>query len=180
MSLIGLKPITIKEQVEISIEGDTVSAKGPKGELKSTLPLKNIKVEIKDKEIFVTRKSETRQIRANHGLVRSLIQNIVIGVSEGFEKKLELVGTGYRVAKQGDKLTLSLGYSHPIEYLAPEGIKLDIEGNNVIFIRGIDKQKVGQVAAEIRAKRPPEPYKGKGIKYSDEVIRRKAGKTTTV
>lgn len=177
MSLIGAKPVSIKEGVSVVIDRNKVTVKGPKGELFKELPLTQIQVAVADQQVVITRKSETKQSRAFHGLVRSIIQNMVTGVTEGFEKKLELIGTGYRVVKQGSKIVLSLGFSHPVEYTAPTGITLDVEGNNIILVKGTDKQVVGQVAAEIRAKRPPEPYKGKGVKYENEVIRRKAGKT---
>lgn len=177
MSLIGAKPVSIKDGVTVAVNGNMVSVKGPKGELSQALPLENINVVVADQLVTVSRKSESKDTKAYHGLVRSIIQNMVTGVSEGFQKKLELIGTGYRVAKQGNKIVLSLGYSHPIDYVAPTGITLDVEGNNIIIVKGSDKQVVGQVAAEIRSKRPPEPYKGKGVKYENEVIRRKAGKT---
>jgi large subunit ribosomal protein L6 len=177
MSLIGAKPVTIKDGVTVSVNGNMVTVKGPKGELTQALPLEHINVVIADNTVTISRKSESKETKAYHGLVRSIIQNMVTGVSEGFQKKLELIGTGYRVAKQGSKIVLSLGYSHPIDYVAPAGITLDVEGNNIIIVKGSDKQVVGQVSAEIRSKRPPEPYKGKGVKYENEVIRRKAGKT---
>lgn len=179
MSLIGKQPITIKDQVTVTLDRNSITVKGSKGELTQALPLQDIKVEVADNQVIVTRKSDSKSARAYHGLVRSLIQNMVTGVTDGFQKRLELVGTGYRVVKQGTKLVLSLGYSHPVEVEAPHGISLEVEGNNVIIIKGFDKQAVGQIAAEIRAKRPPEPYKGKGIKYEGEQVRRKAGKTTS-
>ena len=128
-------------------------------------------------EIKVTRPNDLKKMKSLHGLTRTLINNMIIGVTEGYEKKLEVNGVGYRAAKQGKKLTLSLGYSHPVEMEDPEGIEVTVDGQNLIIVKGIDKEKVGQYAAEIREKRAPEPYKGKGIKYSDEVIRRKVGKT---
>lgn len=180
MSLIGLKPVHFNNDVSINIDKDVVTIKGPKGELAQSLPINALNINIADSQVEVTRKNDNRQTRAFHGLVRSIIQNMIQGVTEGYSKKLELVGTGYRVKKQGDKLSFSLGYSHTIEYPSPKGVNLDVEGNNVVLISGIDKQAVGQTAAEIRALRKPEPYKGKGIRYAGEVVRRKAGKTTTV
>ena len=178
MSLIGAKPVIIKEGITVAVDRNKVTVKGPKGELFEVLPLEHIKIEVADQKVVISRKSETKQTRAYHGLVRSIIQNMVTGVAEGFEKKLELIGTGYRVVKQGAKIVFSLGLSHTVEYQAPAGITLEVEGNNIIIVKGANKQVVGQVSAEIRRNRPPEPYKGKGIKYENEVVRRKAGKTT--
>lgn len=175
MSRVGKKPITIPESVTLTITSDKVQAKGPKGEL--TLDISElVSLEQKEGEVFVTRKSDTKQARSMHGTTQRLVSNIIVGVSEGYKKTLELVGVGYRVAKQGTKLVLSLGFSHPIEFIAPEGVTVEIEGNNKIFVSGIDKQAVGQVAATLRNFRPPEPYKGKGVRYEGEVVRRKAGK----
>lgn len=175
MSRIGKKPIEIPEGVEMKIEGRELSIKGSKGELKQKIhPL--IKVEEKDRQILVSvNKPEVKKERALWGLFASLINNMIIGVSQGYEKKLEVNGVGYRVELQGDKLVLNVGYSHPIEYKLPQGITATVE-KNLITINGIDKQLVGEVAAQIRKIRKPEPYKGKGIKYVDEVIRRKVGK----
>ena len=177
MSRIGRMPIAIPAGVTVEIaENNKVTVKGPKGELKRALaPEMEIKQD--GDTITVTRPNDLKRNRALHGLTRSLLNNMVIGVTEGYKKVLEINGVGYRGAKQGKKLTLSLGYSHPVEMEDPEGIEVTMEGQNLIIVSGIDKEKVGQYAAEIRAKRGPEPYKGKGIKYQDEVIRRKVGKT---
>ena len=177
MSRIGRMPIAIPAGVTVTIaENNVVSVKGPKGELVRELP---VEMEIKEEEgkVIVTRPNDLKRMKSLHGLTRTLISNMVTGVTAGYEKKLEINGVGYRAAKAGKKLTLSLGYSHPVEMEDPEGIETVMEGQNIIFVRGIDKEKVGQFAAEIRSKREPEPYKGKGIKYADEVIRRKVGKT---
>ena len=177
MSRIGRMPIAIPAGVTVTIaENNVVTVKGPKGELVRELP---VEMEIKEEEgkIIVTRPNDLKRMKALHGLTRTLISNMVTGVTAGYEKKLEINGVGYRAAKSGNKLTLNLGYSHPVEMIDPEGIETVMEGQNIIFVRGIDKEKVGQFAAEIRSKREPEPYKGKGIKYADEVIRRKVGKT---
>ena len=177
MSRIGRMPIAIPAGVTVTIaEKNVVSVKGPKGELVRELP---VEMEIKEEEgkIIVTRPNDLKRMKSLHGLTRTLIANMITGVTAGYEKKLEINGVGYRAAKAGKKLTLSLGYSHPVEMEDPEGIETVMEGQNIIFVRGIDKEKVGQFAAEIRSKREPEPYKGKGIKSADEVIRRKVGKT---
>ena len=177
MSRIGRMPIAIPAGVTVTIaENNVVSVKGPKGELVRELP---VEMEIKEEEgkIIVTRPNDLKRMKSLHGLTRTLIANMITGVTAGYEKKLEINGVGYRASKAGKKLTLNLGYSHPVEMIDPEGIETVMEGQNIIFVRGIDKEKVGQFAAEIRSKREPEPYKGKGIKYADEVIRRKVGKT---
>ena len=177
MSRIGRMPIAIPAGVTVTIAANNVvSVKGPKGELVRELP---VEMEIKEEEgkIIVTRPNDLKRMKSLHGLTRTLISNMVTGVTAGYEKKLEINGVGYRAAKAGKKLTLSLGYSHPVEMEDPEGIETVLEGQNIIIVKGIDKEKVGQFAAEIRSKREPEPYKGKGIKYADEVIRRKVGKT---
>ena len=177
MSRIGRMPIAIPAGVTVTIaENNVVSVKGPKGELVRELP---VEMEIKEEEgkIIVARPNDLKRMKALHGLTRTLIANMITGVTAGYEKKLEINGVGYRASKAGKKLTLNLGYSHPVEMEDPEGIETVMEGQNIIFVRGIDKEKVGQFAAEIRSKREPEPYKGKGIKYADEVIRRKVGKT---
>ena len=176
MSRIGRMPIAIPAGVTVDIaENNKVTVKGPKGTLeRMCAPEMEIKVE--GAEIIVSRPNDLKKMKSLHGLTRSLINNMVKGVTEGFEKKLEVNGVGYKAAKQGKKLVLSLGYSHPVEMIDPEGLEAVVDGN-VITVKGIDKEKVGQYAAEIREKRAPEPYKGKGIKYADEVIRRKVGKT---
>ena len=176
MSRIGRMPIAIPAGVTVEIaENNKVTVKGPKGTLERVLPAE-MEIKVEGAEIVVTRPNDLKKMKSLHGLTRTLINNMVVGVTEGYTKKLEVNGVGYRAAKQGKKLTLSLGYSHPVEMEDPEGIESTVEGN-VITVSGIDKEKVGQYAAEIREKRQPEPYKGKGIKYVDEVIRRKEGKT---
>jgi large subunit ribosomal protein L6 len=157
-------------------EGNLVTVKGPKGTLSRKL-VDDMNIAVEKEQVTVTRPSDLKRHKSLHGLTRTLIFNMVNGVTNGYAKTLEINGTGYRAAKAGSKLTLTLGYSHPVEMIDPEGVSSAVEGNNKITVSGIDKEKVGQYAAEIRAKRPPEPYKGKGIKYSDEKIRRKAGKT---
>lgn len=175
MSRIGNKPVELPAGVTLSIEGNVIAVKGPKGELKEQLQ-RGIVVKIVDNKVEISRKNDEKQTKAFHGLVRSLISNMVEGVTKGYEKRLEMIGTGYRVALQGNKLVLSVGFSHPVEIEQPQGIQFKTEGNNKIIINGISKYLVGQVSANIRKVRPPEPYKGKGIKYQDEHIRRKAGK----
>ena len=177
MSRIGRMPIAIPACVTVDIaENNQVTVKGPKGTLERVLPAE-MSITKEGEEIKVARPNDLKKMKSLHGLTRTLINNMIIGVTEGYEKKLEVNGVGYRAAKQGKKLTLSLGYSHPVEMEDPEGIEVTVEGQNIIIVKGIDKEKVGQYAAEIREKRAPEPYKGKGIKYEDEVIRRKVGKT---
>jgi len=176
MSKIGKKAITIPDQVTITLNDRELTVRGPKGELKQTIKA-TLKVKIEDKELLITRKSNDKQTRADHGLTRSLIANDIVGVTEGYKKTLKLVGTGYRVSAKGAGLSMTLGFSHVVEVDAVPGITFKIEGNDTINIEGISKQLVGQVAANVRSLRPPEPYKGKGIRYSDEVVRRKAGKT---
>ena len=177
MSRIGRLPITVPAGVTVDIaENNKVTVKGPKGTLVKELPVE-MEIKLEDGKVVVTRPNDLKKMKSLHGLTRTLINNMVVGVSEGYEKVLEINGVGYRAAKSGNKLTLSLGYSHPVEMVDPEGIETVLEGQNKITVKGIDKQKVGQYAAEIRAKSKPEPYKGKGIKYADEVIRRKVGKT---
>jgi len=177
MSRIGKMPIVVPAGVEIKLEADNfLTVKGPKGTLQRKLA-NDMNIAVEQEQIIVTRPSDLKKHRALHGLTRTLIFNMVEGVTKGYEKALEINGVGYRAAKNGKKLTLTLGYSHPVEMEDPEGIESVLEGQTKIFIRGIDKEKVGQFAAEIRAKRPPEPYKGKGIKYANEQIRRKVGKT---
>ena len=176
MSRIGRKPINIPAGVEVKVEGTCVTVKGPKGTLTQKFqPAMNIAVE--GAEIVVTRPNDAKENRALHGLTRTLISNMILGVTEGFKKELEVNGVGYRVQKQGKDLVMNLGYSHQVIVSDTDDIKIEAPAPNKIIISGIDKQKVGQFAAEVREKRPPEPYKGKGIKYVDEVIRRKEGKT---
>ena len=177
MSRIGRLPVAIPAGVTVDIqENNHVVVKGPKGTLERTLPAE-MSIKVEDGHVVVTRPSDLKKMKALHGLTRTLIHNMVVGVSEGYTKTLEVNGVGYRAAKQGKKLVLNLGYSHPVEMEDPEGIETVLDGQNIIIVKGIDKEKVGQFAAEIRDKRRPEPYKGKGIKYADEVIRRKVGKT---
>ncbi|MFR3730129.1 50S ribosomal protein L6 [Lacrimispora sp.] len=177
MSRIGRMPIAIPAGVTVAIaENNKVTVKGPKGTLERVLP-EEMTIKEEDGHIVVSRPNDLKKMKSLHGLTRTLVNNMIVGVTSGYEKKLEINGVGYRAQKQGNKLILSLGYSHPVEMIDPEGIESTMEGQNIIFIKGIDKEKVGQYAAEIRDKRRPEPYKGKGIKYADEVIRRKVGKT---
>ncbi|PIQ77937.1 50S ribosomal protein L6 [Candidatus Peregrinibacteria bacterium CG11_big_fil_rev_8_21_14_0_20_41_10] len=180
MSRIGKLPIELPSGVTVEITGTNVSIKGPKGELSHNLP-ESISIEQIDNALVLVRVDESTEARSLHGLSRSLVDNMVVGVSKGFEKQLELVGVGYRAALQGKKLSLSLGYSHPVVYSIPEGIEVtqDKDKQSILTVTGIDKQKVGQVAAEIREYRKPEPYKGKGIRYVGEYVRRKAGKTSS-
>ena len=176
MSRIGRMPVAIPAGVTVSVaDGNVVTVKGPKGTLVRTF-VPELTIEVKDNEIIVTRPNDLKREKSLHGLTRTLIHNMVEGVTNGFSKTLEVNGVGYRAAKSGKKLTLNLGYSHPIEMDDPEGIETKVDGNKII-VSGISKEKVGQYAAEIREKRKPEPYKGKGIKYETEVIRRKVGKT---
>ena len=177
MSRIGREPIKLPQGVTVTVnEGNAVVVKGPKGELSRVF---NSALEIKQEgeAILVSRPNDLKEMRALHGLTRTLLNNMVVGVTEGFAKKLEIVGVGYRVEKQGKKLVLGLGYSHPVIFEEADGITFETPDNTTIIVKGIDKQAVGQMAAVIRSKRPPEPYLGKGIKYEGEKIRRKAGKT---
>ncbi|HIU88119.1 MAG TPA: 50S ribosomal protein L6 [Candidatus Avilachnospira avistercoris] len=177
MSRIGKQPVVIPAGVTVSIaDGNVVTVKGPKGELTRQFA-HELTIAQEDGKVVVTRPNDLKRIKALHGLTRTLIHNMVTGVSEGYQKVLEVNGVGYRAAKQGKKLVLNLGYSHPVEMDDPEGIETVLDGQNKIIVKGISKEKVGQYAAEIRMKRPPEPYKGKGIKYETETIRRKVGKT---
>ena len=177
MSRIGRMPVAIPAGVDIKIEdGNLVTVKGPKGSLTQQLsPAMTIKQE--GAELHVTRPNDEKENRALHGLTRALLHNMVVGVTEGYKKELDINGVGYRAAKEGKKLVLTIGYSHPVEVEEIDGITIEVPNPNHIVVSGCDKQKVGQFAAEVREKRPPEPYKGKGIKYTDEVIRRKVGKT---
>ncbi|MCL2575003.1 MAG: 50S ribosomal protein L6 [Defluviitaleaceae bacterium] len=177
MSRIGRMPITIPAGVEVKLEnGNFMTVKGPKGTLSRQLT-PEITITIDNGVMEVTRPNDLKKYRSLHGLTRTLIDNMVVGVTVGYKKSLEIIGTGYRAAKAGNKLTLTLGYSHPVEMEDPEGIASEVEGNTKIHVSGIDKEKVGQYAANIRAKRAPEPYKGKGIRYQGEQVRRKAGKS---
>ncbi len=178
MSRIGLKPIPLPSGVEVEIEDNLSIVKGPKGELRQHIP-SGIEVEVADGEIRCSRSTDAPRDRANHGLVRALLANQVTGVTEGFARVLNIVGVGYRAELKGKNLVLNLGYSHPIEYTAPEGITFEVPEQTKVVVRGSDKQVVGQVAAEIREFRPPEPYKGKGVRYEDENVQRKAGKSAT-
>ena len=177
MSRIGRMPIAIPAGVTVEIaENNKVTVKGPKGTLERVLPAE-MEITQEGSEVVVKRPNDLKRMKSLHGLTRTLINNMVVGVNEGYTKVLEVNGVGYRASKAGKVLTLNLGFSHPVEMTDPEGIESVVEGQNVIIIKGIDKEKVGQYAAEIRDKRRPEPYKGKGIKYADETIRRKVGKT---
>ena len=176
MSRIGRHPVEIPAGVTVEVkENNHVVVKGPKGTLERALPVE-MEIKVEDGKVVVTRPNDLKKMKSLHGLTRTLISNMVIGVNTGYEKALEVNGVGYRAAKQGKKLVLNLGYSHPVEMEDPAGLETVVDGNKII-VKGIDKEKVGQFAAEIRDKRRPEPYKGKGIKYADEVIRRKVGKT---
>jgi len=177
MSRIGRNPIAIPAGVEVNVsEGNVVTVKGPKGTLTRTI-VSTIGVEVSNGQILVTRQNDAKEQRSLHGLSRALINNMVVGVTEGFKKELDVNGVGYRVAVENGKLVMNLGFSHQVFMDQPEGITIEVPNPNKIVINGMDKQQVGQFAADVRKKRPPEPYKGKGIKYSDEVIRRKEGKT---
>ena len=176
MSRIGVKPITVPAGVEVKAENGVVTVKGPKGELTQDIA-KNLNVQIEDGVVTVSRPNDQRETRGQHGLARTLISNMIEGVSKGYEKKMVLVGVGYSVAKQGDKLVMKLGYSHPIELVDPEGITTEAPDANTIIVKGIDKALVGNYAANIRAWREPEPYKGKGVLYDGEVVHKKEGKT---
>ena len=174
MSRIGKEPITVPSQVKVTVDDQAVVVAGPGGQLSQSL-LPAIKVKLEGDQLLVSRSNDERQTKAGHGLLRSLLANMVVGVDSGFSKKLEVNGIGFKVRSEGKHLVLNLGFSHEVKYLVPDDLKVSCEGNT-ITVSGIDKQRVGQVAAEIRALKKPEPYKGKGIKYQDEVIVRKAGK----
>ena len=176
MSRIGKRPISIPNQVTLTIDGQQVTVKGPKGELSRVLPPEVI-VEQEGETVNVKRRDESRNARQRHGLCRTLVANMVDGVSKGFERRLEIQGVGYRAQVQGSNLILNVGYSKPVEMKPPEGIRVAVENNVNVIVSGVDKEIVGNMAARIRAVRPPEPYKGKGIRYQGEVVRRKAGKT---
>lgn len=177
MSRIGKKPIALPSGITVTVRERTVSVKGPKGELKLVL-LPEVNVSVQEGKVIVERNEETGAGRARHGLTRALLANMVVGVSRGYEKRLEVIGVGYKAQAKGQSVSLQLGFSHPVEYKAPQGVEIqnDAENKQILIITGIDKQLVGQVAADIRTLRPPEPYKGKGIRYTDEVVRRKVGK----
>jgi large subunit ribosomal protein L6 len=175
MSRIGKLPVAIPDKVTVEVADSVVRVKGPKGELQQhVLPV--VTVSVNDGSVVVERKGDAKEYRSAHGLTRTLVANMIEGVSKGFRKSLEINGVGYRAAKAGENLNLTLGYSHPVSYSAPQGISFAVEGTNRVHVDGIDKQQVGQVAAEIRNLRPPEPYKGKGVRYEGEVIRKKLGK----
>ena len=176
MSRIGRKPVVVPAGVEVIVNGNIVTVKGPKGQLEQEIS-KNLTVEVKEGEVVVTRPTDNREDRSQHGLARTLINNMIIGVTQGFEKKMQLIGVGYKAEKKGNTLVMNLGYSHPVEMVDPEGITTEVPNATEIIVKGADKALVGNYAANIRAWRKPEPYKGKGIKYVDEVIRRKEGKT---
>lgn len=176
MSRIGKLPVAVPNGVNVTINDGEVEVKGPKGELRQHILSQSVDVKLEDGNVVVSRKGDAKPHRSAHGLTRTLISNMVEGVSKGFRKSLEIQGVGYRANKAGEKLNLSLGYSHPVVFEAPKGITLSVEGTNKIHVDGIDKQQVGQVAAQIRELRPPEPYKGKGVRYEGEVIRKKLGK----
>ena len=175
MSRVGNRPISIPSGVTISLSGDEISVKGPKGELSCKIPA-GIKVKNEDGSLSFERPDDSKPSKTNHGLVRALANNLVVGVSEGFVKRLEIEGVGYRADVKGKVLNLLLGFSHPIEMPIPEGLAVSVDQNTKVAIEGADKQVVGQFAADVRALRPPEPYKGKGVRYDDEHIRRKVGK----
>ncbi len=175
MSRIGNKPITVPEGVEVKVDGQNITVKGPKGTLSREIH-KNMKINLEGNVLTVVRPNDEPSNKSLHGLTRTLINNMIEGTLHGYERKLEVNGVGYRAQKQGNKLVLTLGYSHPVEMEAPEGITFDVPSANEIIVKGMDKELVGQTAAVIRTKRPPEVYRGKGIKYAEEVIRRKEGK----
>jgi len=176
MSRIGKKPVAVPKGVTLDLQGNTVAVKGPKGELRRTLH-PEMQLALADGNLTVARPSEDQRHKALHGLTRTLVQNMVDGVSKGFMKTLEIQGVGYKAEAKPYGVNLIVGFSHPVKYQAPQGIKITVENNTVVKIEGADKEKVGQVAAELRQVRPPEPYKGKGIRYHGEQVRRKAGKT---
>ncbi len=175
MSRIGKKPIPVPQGVEVKVQGNAVAVKGPKGQLEKEFH-RDMIIKLEDNNVVVERPTDGKLHRSLHGLTRTLVSNMIEGVTKGFQKNLELVGVGYRAQKQGSKLVLNMGFSHPVEMEAPKGIEFEVPSANKITVKGIDKQAVGEVAANIRAVREPEPYKGKGIKYENEHIRRKAGK----
>lgn len=176
MSRIGNKPVVIPAGVTVDIKDHTVTVKGPKGELSHTFN-NNISLEQKEGEVVFTRPDDSKENKTIHGTTRAVFHNMVVGVTEGFQKELELIGVGYRAQLQGKKLVLNVGYSHPVEFTPEQGLEIEVPSNTKVIVKGYDKQKVGELAANIRGVRPPEPYKGKGIRYVDEYVRRKEGKT---
>ena len=175
MSRVGKRPVVVPQEVKLSLEDQVLSVKGPKGELNRRLNTE-VEVKIEDDRIVVERRNDSKRLRALHGLTRTLIANMVEGVTNGFSKSLNLVGVGYRASKSGEKLVLAVGYSHLVEIAPPQGVEIEVPNPTLIVVKGYDKEQVGQTAANIRAVRPPEPYQGKGIRYSGEKVRRKAGK----
>lgn len=176
MSRIGNKPVVIPAGVTVDLKDNTVTVKGPKGELTYTFN-RNISLEQREGEVVFTRPDDSKENKTIHGTTRAVFNNMVVGVTDGFQKELELIGVGYRAQLQGKKLVLNVGYSHPVEFTPEEGIEIEVPSNTKVIVKGYDKQKVGELAANIRGVRPPEPYKGKGIRYVDEFVRRKEGKT---
>ena len=176
MSRVGKKIIDIPSDVTVTFDGQTATVKGPKGELSYTFN-QNISLEQREGEVVFTRPDDSKENKTIHGTTRAVFNNMVVGVTEGFQKELELIGVGYRAQLQGKKLVLNVGYSHPVEFTPEEGIEIEVPSNTKVIVKGYDKQKVGELAANIRGVRPPEPYKGKGIRYVDEFVRRKEGKT---
>lgn len=176
MSRIGNKPVVIPAGVTVDLKDNTVTVKGPKGELTYTFN-QNISLEQREGEVAFTRPDNSKENKTIHGTTRAVFNNMVVGVTDGFQKELELIGVGYRAQLQGKKLVLNVGYSHPVEFTPEEGIEIEVPSNTKVIVKGYDKQKVGELAANIRGVRPPEPYKGKGIRYVDEFVRRKEGKT---
>lgn len=176
MSRIGNKPVVIPAGVTVDLKDNTVTVKGPKGELTYTFN-QNISLEQREGEVVITRPDDSKENKTIHGTTRAVFNNMVVGVTDGFQKELELIGVGYRAQLQGKKLVLNVGYSHPVEFTPEEGIEIEVPSNTKVIVKGYDKQKVGELAANIRGVRPPEPYKGKGIRYVDEFVRRKEGKT---
>lgn len=176
MSRIGNKPVVIPAGVTVDLKDNTVTVKGPKGELTYTFN-QNISLEQREGEVVFTRPDDSKENKTIHGTTRAVFNNMVVGVTDGFQKELELIGVGYRAQLQGKKLVLNVGYSHPVEFTPEEGIEIEVPSNTKVIVKGYDKQKVGELAANIRGVRPPEPYKGKGIRYTDEYVRRKEGKT---
>lgn len=176
MSRIGNKPVVIPAGVTVDVKGHTVTVKGPKGELSYTFN-QNISLEQREGEVVFSRPDDSKENKTIHGTTRAVFNNMVVGVTEGFQKELELIGVGYRAQLQGKKLVLNVGYSHPVEFTPEEGVEIEVPSNTKVIVKGYDKQKVGELAANIRGVRPPEPYKGKGIRYVDEFVRRKEGKT---